>query len=40
MILAVATIGDALLDVFCSCVRDFYSLCHYDRYIMCSVFGL
>jgi len=40
-ILAVATIWDVLLDVFCSCVRDFYSPCPYCRYIgyMFSVFG-
>jgi len=33
VILAVATIWDVLLDVFCSCVRDFYSPCPYGRYI-------
>jgi len=40
VILAVATIWDILLDVFCSCVQDFYSPCPYGRYIgyMCSVF--
>jgi len=41
VILAVATIWDVLLDMFCSCVQDFYSPCTYCRYVgyMCSVFG-
>jgi len=41
VILAVATNWDVLLDVFCSCVQDFYCPCPYCRYIgyMCSVFG-
>jgi len=33
VILAVAIIWDVLLDVFCACVRDFYSPCPYGRYI-------
>ena len=39
VILAVATMWDVLLDVFCSCVQDFRVLVLTATTYICSVFG-